>query len=88
MSERKIATAIGYDQESDRAPKLLAKGQGLIAENIIETARVHDKPVYEDPRLSQQLFNLKIGDSIPESLYEVVAEVLVFISKMDQRYKK
>jgi len=83
--KRKIATAIKYDRGVDDVPRLIAKGMGLIAENIIEAAEEHDIAVYQDERLSQQLYNLSLGDDIPPELYEVVAEVLVFIAKMDKK---
>ena len=69
----------------DDVPRLVAKGMGLIAENIIEKAEEHDIPVYQDERLSRQLYNLSLGEDIPPELYEVVAEVLVFIAKMDKK---
>ncbi len=85
---KKIAAALGYNKDADDAPRLLAKGQGHIAEKIIEVAKQNDTAVYKDERLSQQLQNLELGQAIPESLYNVVAEVLVFISKVDARYQK
>ncbi len=83
--KRKIATALKYDRGRDDVPRLVAKGMGLIAENIIEKAEEHDIPVYQDERLSRQLYNLSLGEDIPPELYEVVAEVLVFIAKMDKK---
>lgn len=88
MSEkRKLATALKYDRISDDVPKLVAKGLGLVAENIVKTAQVYDIPTYQDERLSQQLYNLSLGEEIPPELYEVVAEVLVFIARMDGEAK-
>jgi len=83
--KRKVATALKYDRGNDDVPKLVAKGLGVVAENIIGTAEEHDIPVYQDERLSQQLYNLSLGDEIPPELYEIVAEVLVFIAKMDKK---
>ncbi len=85
---KKIAAALGYNKDVDEAPRLLAKGQGHVAEKIIEVAKQNDTTVYKDERLSRQLQNLELGQAIPESLYDVVAEVLVFISKVDARYQK
>ncbi len=84
MAERKMATAIRYDKENSVAPELVAKGMGVVAEKIIEKAEASDVPIYKDQRLSQQLYNLELGEEIPPELYEVVAEVLVFIATMDQ----
>ncbi len=84
----KVATAIQYDQQKDRAPKVVAKGKGLIAEKIIEKALENDITVYQDEKLSQQLYNLSLGDEIPAELYHVIAEVLIFIAKADQEAGK
>ncbi|MCK8059069.1 MULTISPECIES: EscU/YscU/HrcU family type III secretion system export apparatus switch protein [unclassified Fusibacter] len=86
--KERVAAALGYNRDSDQAPKLLAKGRGHIADKIIEIGQENDTPVYQDERLSKQLQHLEVGQMIPEDLYNVVAEVLVFISKMDARFKK
>lgn len=83
----KIANALRFDPEKDAAPQLIAKGIGLVAENIIKKAEEHNVPIYEDEKLSQQLKQLEIGEQIPFELYEVVAEVLVFIGSVDQKKK-
>lgn len=82
--KNKVATAIRYDVGQDRAPKVVAKGKGVVAENILEKAEEAGVPVYHDEKLSQQLYNLSLGEEIPPELYHVIAEVLVFISKMDR----
>lgn len=84
----KVATALQYNQKKDRAPKVVAKGKGLIAEKIIEKAEEHDVAIYQDEKLSQQLYNLSLGEEIPAELYHVIAEVLVFIAKADQEAGK
>ncbi len=86
MDKKKKAVAIKYDKKAGNAPKVLAKGKGLVADNIIDTAKSHEVPVFVDEKLSSQLMQLQIGQEIPESLYAVVAEVLVFISKIDAVY--
>ncbi len=83
----KIATALKFNPDVDAAPQLIAKGVGLIAENILKRAEDYDIPVYKDERLSQQLRQLELGEQIPVELYEVVAEVLVFIGSVDQKKK-
>ncbi|MCT4633785.1 MAG: EscU/YscU/HrcU family type III secretion system export apparatus switch protein [Firmicutes bacterium] len=82
--KRKIATALKYRKDSDVAPKVVAKGKGEVANNIEKVAEEHNVPVYKDEKLSRQLYNLEIGDTIPEELYNVVAEVLVYIAKIDK----
>ncbi len=80
--ERKQAIALSYDFD-DTAPKVLAKGSGLVAQNILDSAQKHDVPVYEDPKLAKMLTQLEIGDNIPPELYEIVAEILIFITDID-----
>lgn len=83
-SKRKLATALKYNALEQTAPKVIAKGRGIVAENIIEKAEEHEIPVYEDEKLSRQLYNLEIGEEIPPELYHVIAEVLVFIANLDK----
>ncbi|HAS72829.1 MAG TPA: flagellar biogenesis protein [Clostridiales bacterium UBA8960] len=83
----KIANALKFNPENDAAPQLIAKGIGLVAENIIKKAVENDVPIYADEKLSNQLKQLEIGDQIPYELYEVVAEVLIFIGTVDQKKK-
>lgn len=86
-NKSKIANALRFNPEKDAAPQLIAKGVGLIAENILKKAKEYDIPIYEDEKLSNQLKQLELGDQIPYELYEVVAEVLVFIGQVDQSKK-
>ena len=81
--KRKTAIALEYDPE-DAAPKILASGQGVIADKIIEKAKEAKIPVHKDGRLADTLSRLEIGEMIPPELYEVVAEILVFVDAMDK----
>lgn len=82
----KKAAALSYAPGDDHAPKVIATGKGQIAEKIIETAKEARIPIYEDEHLAEVLSGIKIGSEIPSELYEVVAEVLAFISKLDEKY--
>mgnify|MGYP000250560696 CR=1 FL=1 len=84
----KVATALKYNTKQQIAPELIAKGKGVVADNIIEKAQEHNIATYEDEHLSQQLYNLSIGDTIPEELYLVVARVLAFVAEIDQKQNK
>ena len=84
----KIANALKFDPSVNTAPQLIAKGVGLVADNIIKKAKENNVPIYVDNKLSNQLKQLEIGDQIPFELYEVVAEVLIFIGGVDQTQKK
>lgn len=81
--KEKTAVAIAYEP-GDVAPKILATGKGEVAERIIETAKENDVPFYQDHKLAETLSKLEIGDAIPPELYDVVAEILVFVDDMDR----
>lgn len=79
----KQAVALSYDPEED-APKVVASGRGVVAERIIEAAKEGNVPVHQDSKLAETLARLEIGEAIPPELYEVVAEILVFVDAMDK----
>ena len=79
----KQAIAIEYDP-GDMAPKVIATGKGVLAEKIIEKAKEADVPLHQDSKLANTLSKLEIGDYIPPELYEVVAEILVFVDEMEK----
>ena len=81
------AIALDFDPEFD-APKVIASGKGALAEKIIEEAREHNVPVHKDTKLADTLSRLEIGDTIPPELYEVVAEILVFVDQVDRIKEK
>lgn len=78
----KTAVALSYDP-GEEAPKIIASGRGYIAEKIIAKAMEADIPLHKDDKLANTLSKLEIGDMIPPELYEVVAEILVFVDRMD-----
>ena len=86
-TKEKTAVAIAYEQ-GERAPKILATGKGYLADKIIEKAKEEDVPLYQDNQLANTLSRLEIGDMIPPELYEVVAEILVFVDDMDKLRSK
>ncbi len=79
----KQAIALEYDPD-DEAPRVIASGRGALAEQIIERAKEADVPVHRDDKLADTLSRLEIGDMIPPELYEVVAEILIFVDSMDK----
>jgi flagellar biosynthesis protein len=80
----RTAVALGYDPNEDNAPKVIASGKGLVADKIIEGAKENDIPVHQDDKLADTLSRLDIGEAIPPELYNVVAEILVFVDAMDR----
>ena len=83
FDKEKTAVAIQYDP-GDAAPKILATGKGHVAQKIIEEAKKADVPFYKDSKLADTLSRQEIGEAIPPELYEVVAEILVFVDDMDK----
>lgn len=79
----KQAVALSYDPDDD-APKVVATGKGALAEKIIGEAKQAKVPVHKDSKLADTLSRLEIGELIPPELYEVVAEILVFVDQMDR----
>lgn len=79
----KQAIALEYNPEDD-APKVIASGRGALAEKIIEKAKESDVPIHRDDKLADTLSRLEIGEMIPPELYEVVAEILIFVDSMDK----
>lgn len=86
-SLEKTAVALAYEP-GDTAPRILATGKGVLADRIIAKAKESDVPLYKDNKLADTLSKLRIGDAIPPELYEVVAEVLVFVDDMDRMKAK
>jgi flagellar biosynthesis protein len=84
---KKKAVALTYEPGS-QAPQVVAAGQGALAERIIETAKESDVPLYKDTDLTETLLKLDIGECIPPELYGVVAEILVYVDKMDKLKSK
>lgn len=71
------AAALRYNKK-DRAPVVIAAGQGYMAQRIIETAVDNDVPVYEDNSLATLLSQLKLGTEIPPSLYQAIVDIYVY----------
>lgn len=85
--KRKEAIALKYNTELDSAPKVVAKGKGIIADEILSKAKEFGVPIQEDPSLVEVLSQLEINQTIPEDLYSVVAELFAFIYRADQQLK-
>ncbi|NLJ72536.1 MAG: flagellar biosynthesis protein FlhB [Syntrophomonadaceae bacterium] len=80
----KQAVALKYEPISDTAPVVVAKGKGLLADNIIKTAQANEVPIKEDNDLINYLMSLELYQEIPPELYPIVAEILAFIYRIDQ----
>lgn len=82
------AVALSYEANKQVAPKVVAKGKGNVAKNIIEKAKKHNVPIQEDSSLVELLGQIQINEAIPEQLYDAVAEVFAFIYSVDRQHSK
>jgi flagellar biosynthesis protein len=78
----KKAVALHYDHEKDSAPRVVAKGKGESAENIIKIAELHNLPIHKDEDLVELLSKVELDREVPEKLYVAVVEVFSFIYKI------
>ena len=82
------AVALRYAPEKQHAPKVVAKGRGFVAENILAAAQKNAIPVYQNKSLVNMLMALELDREIPPELYRVVAEVLAYVYRIDKRHQK
>lgn len=83
-----IAVALKYNEEEENcAPKVVAKGQRIWADKILEEARHYGVPIVRNVPLAQALNKVDVGDDIPEELYDAVAEVLNFVYNLAEEQK-
>jgi len=74
------AIALTYDY----APRVVAKGRGLIAEQIIARAKQHDVFVHESKDLVALLMQVDLDDHIPPALYQAIAEILSWLYRLEE----
>jgi len=86
--DRPAAVALGYDASSNDAPKVLASGYGHIAKRILEIAKEEHIHIHQDDTLATLLARVPSGTEIPEEAYQLVAELLAFLYRTDQRIAK
>jgi flagellar biosynthesis protein len=79
----KEAVAIRYDREKENAPRVIAKGKGFVAEQLLSIARRHAVPVYQNQTVTQLLMAVELDREIPPELYQAVANVLAYIYRLD-----
>jgi flagellar biosynthesis protein len=80
------AVSLRYDNRVNKSPVVTAKGRGLIAYKIISLAKENNVPIKEDPDLVHLLSQVDLNKEIPASLYQVVAELLSFVYKLNGEY--
>lgn len=87
-NKKKKAVAMRYKQGEDRVPKIVAKGQDKIAERIVQLADEHEIPLFEDASLTEALSYVGLGEEVPENLYELVAQVLAFVYRLEENWRE
>lgn len=87
MSESKnqLAVALHYDKKG--APRVVAKGRGIIGQKIVEIAEANGVPIEENEVLAGALSEVELGEEIPQELYRAVAEVLIFVMRLSGRLR-
>ncbi len=84
-----LAIAIKYDQESMRAPTVVAKGQDYLAQKIREIAIQHGVPIIEKKPLAQALYKtVEAGQEVPEQFYKAIAEILAYVYELSGRAQR
>ena len=81
-----IAVALDYDPLKSRAPKVVAKGSGWLAEQIIAIAEANGIEVKEDPDLAQLLSSVDVDSEIPLEAFTAVAEILSYVYKLNDQW--
>ncbi|MBY0587446.1 EscU/YscU/HrcU family type III secretion system export apparatus switch protein [bacterium] len=85
LTRLKKAVALRYDQQQDAVPRVVASGQGRVAERILAVAKEHGIDVHEDPDLIELLGKLQVDQYIPEKLFLAVAEVMAYVYRVNHR---
>lgn len=81
----KKAAALRYNKEKESAPRVIAKGKGEAAQNIIKIAELHNLPIKKDEDLIELLSKVELDKEVPAELYKAVAEVFSFIYKVTNK---
>lgn len=83
-----IAVALKYDEDGEGAPTVVAKGERIWADKILDAAKLYGVPVVRNVPLAQALNKMDVGEEIPEELYEAVAEILNFVYELQEKQKQ
>ncbi len=84
----KLAVALKYQLNEDVAPLVVASGRGALAQALVKKALDLDIPIHPDGELAELLSDVEVGSSIPEELYEVVAQIMAMIYRMDKALER
>lgn len=81
----KRAVALIYEQNKQRAPKVAAKGEGFLAEKIIQKAKEYEIPIFQSKALVDSLINVELDAEIPPTLYQAVVEVFIWLYQTEKK---
>lgn len=89
MDKKQMKKAVAIKSNKDmEVPKVIAKGKGYVAENIIEIAKKENIKIHKDNNVVDGLIDVEIGEEIPYELYEAVAEIIYFVYLIDEEKGK
>ncbi len=86
-AQKAKAVALKYNPQEDSAPKITAKGDGFLAEKIIELAKQSGVPIREEKDLVEILSKLDLYEEIPPETYVIVAEILTWVYELNKKAK-
>jgi len=81
-NKKNSVVALKYEN-GFKAPKVVAKGSGYIAEKILEVAQENEVFIHTDENLAENLNKLELGSDVPPELFEIVAQIYIFADKID-----
>lgn len=82
INPRALAVALQYEKGTREAPRVVAKGRGLMADRIVELAQEHGVVIEANPLLAEALSGVELDDTIPLELYEAVAIVIGYVLRV------
>lgn len=85
IRDRALAVALHYEQGSKEAPRVVAKGRGLVAEKIVALAQENGVVIETNPVLAEALSGVELDDTIPLELYDAIAIVIGYVSRQTRR---
>ena len=81
----KKAVALKYKACEQNAPKIIAKGNGEIAQKIIQKAKEYDINIFQNEELTKTLMEVEVGEEIPPKMYKAVVDVFVWLYKLEEK---
>lgn len=84
VKPRGLAVALQYEKGSTDAPRVIAKGRGLVAERIVALAQEHGVVIEANPALAEALSGVDVDETIPLELYEAIAVVIGYVLRVQQ----